>query len=30
MGRKAAGYFDTVAAFVVRLSDDHERAKPGA
>jgi hypothetical protein len=30
MGQKAAGYFDTVAAFVVRLADDHGRAKPGA
>lgn len=30
MSRKAAGYFDAVAVFVVRLSADPERAKPGA
>jgi hypothetical protein len=30
MGRKAAGYFDAGGAFVVRLSDGHERAKLGA
>jgi hypothetical protein len=30
MGQKAAGYFDTVAAFVARFSADHGRAKPGA
>ena len=30
MGQKAAGYFDTVAVFVARLSDDHGWAKAGA